>query len=233
MKPLLIIKNDVHEGPGIIEEVLKSHQLSYEIKDLDAGDEFPDPVQYSAVIVLGGPGSANDENEKMKHELSRVKEALENNIPYLGICLGMQVLCKAAGGAVKKSPFKEISFFHDNHEPYTIKKISDDPIFLDLPDPFRVFHLHEEMAEICEGIQLIGKGNFIEPQVIKVGTNAYGFQCHFELTAEIIEECMEFDENLKLRDAVKLRSQWNLFREQYFKKGKTITENFLKISGLI
>jgi len=233
MKPILIIKNDVHEGPGIIGEVIKEKRLAYEIKDLDAGDEFPDPQLYSAVIVLGGPGSANDESEKMKRELNRVKEILEHNIPYLGICLGMQVLCKAAGGKVMKSPYKEISFFHENHEPYTVTQLKEDPIFVHLPNPFRVFHLHGETVELPQDTTLIGKGNFIVPQVIKVGMNAYGFQCHFELTKEITEECMESDEDLKLRDPVKLREQWDLFRDQYFKKGKTLAENFLRIAGIL
>lgn len=233
MKPILIIKNNVHEGPGIIEEILLDQKIAYEIKDLDIGDEFPDPGNYSALIILGGPDSANDDTPKMKQELERVKEALELEIPILGICLGMQVLCKAAGGIVKESPYMEIGFFHENHEAYTIEHLTNDTIFNGLPKPFRVFQLHLETVEIPYHAKLIGKGNFIEPQVIKVGTNAYGFQCHFELTKAIIEECLENDEYLKQRDPIKLRSQWNLFREQYFRKGKIITENFLKIAKLM
>lgn len=231
MKPLLIIKNNVHEGPGIIEEILKERKLPYDIKELDAGDEFPATADYSAVIVLGGPDSANDQTSKMIQEVQRVKETIELGIPYLGICLGMQVLCKAAGGIVKKSPYKEISFLHDSDEPYTVTQLKDDPIFAGLPIPFRTFHLHEDTVELPKHGELIGKGNFIEPQVIKIGSNAYGFQCHFELTEAIIEECLECDEDLKQRDAKKLREQWEEFREPYLKKGRIITENFLRIAG--
>jgi GMP synthase-like glutamine amidotransferase len=233
MKPILIIKNNVHEGPGIIEEILLERKIAYEIKDLDRGDEFPESENYSALIILGGPDSSNDDTPKMKQELERVKEALELELPILGICLGMQVLCKAAGGNVKKSPYMEIGFFHENHEAYTIEHLTNDPILTGLPKPFRVFQLHNETIELPSPVKLIGKGNFIEPQVIKVGTNAYGFQCHFELTKAIIEECLENDEYLKQRDDVKLREQWDAFQNDYFRKGKIITENFLKISGHI
>lgn len=231
MKPVLIIKNNVHEGPGIIEGVLKQRKLLYEVKELDRGDEFPEPKNYSAVIVLGGPDSANDETAKMTQEVERVKEILELKIPHLGICLGMQVLCKAAGGVVKKSPYKEIGFFHENFESYKVNQLSDDPIFTGLTNPFRVFQLHGETVELPECAELIGKGNFIEHQVFKVGSNAYGFQCHFELTKEIIEECLECDEDLKQRDAKKLREHWNHFEADYLRKGKIITENFLKVAG--
>lgn len=230
MKPVLIIKNNVHEGPGIIEDILKEKRLAYEIRELDDGDSFPKPVNYSAVIVLGGPDSANDQTPKMIQEIQRVKETLEMKIPYLGICLGMQVLCKAAGGVVKKSPYKEIGFFHDNHEPYNIMQLKDDPIFTEVPNPFRVFQLHQDTVELPKHVELIGAGNFIEPQVIKIGANAYGFQCHFELTEAIIEECLECDEDLKTRDTKKLREQWVHFRSFYIKKGKGITENFLRIA---
>jgi len=232
MQPILIIKNNVHEGPGLIEEVLLEQSLPYEIKDLDEGDEFPEPSDCSAVIVLGGPDSANDNNPKMIQEIKRVQQVLEQQIPYLGICLGMQVLCKASGGIVKPSPYKEISFFHENHDSYTITRLNDDPIFTGLPNPFRVFQLHGETVELPPHAKLLGKGNFIEPQVIKIGSNAYGFQCHFELSKAIIEECLECDEDLKTRDANKLREQWKEFEPQYFKKGKIITENFLRIAGI-
>lgn len=233
MKPILIIKNYVHEGPGIIEDILKDRALPYEIRDLDRGEEFPEPEKYSAVVVMGGPDSANDQTLKMTREMQRVQEIIERKIPYLGICLGMQVLCKAAGGTVKKSPYKEISFFHEDHKPYTVEQLTKDPIFDGLPNPFRVFQLHGETVELKEHVTLIGKGNFIKPQVIKVGDNAYGFQCHFELTKEIIEECLECDEDLKQRDPIKLREQWEAFQENYFKKGRQITENFLRIARLM
>src|SRR3989338_4744742 len=105
---LLIVKNSATEGPGIIEAILKEKSISYEIVELDKGSLFPSPKNYSAVIVLGGPDSANDTTIKMKHELEMIKETVNAGIPYLGICLGMQALVKASGGTVMKNRIKEI-----------------------------------------------------------------------------------------------------------------------------
>src|SRR3989344_7468800 len=100
---ILIIKNSVAEDPGIIETILEEKSVSYEIIELHKWQVSPSPKEYSAVIVLGGPDSANDLTIKIKHELERIRETINAGIPYLGICLGMQALVKANGGAVMKN----------------------------------------------------------------------------------------------------------------------------------
>ena len=72
----LIVKNITREGPGLLEELLDSYNFGYDIVDLDKGESFPDPSDYSAVIVMGGPDSANDTTPKMREELKRIKEAI-------------------------------------------------------------------------------------------------------------------------------------------------------------
>nr|WP_287222515.1 gamma-glutamyl-gamma-aminobutyrate hydrolase family protein [Prosthecochloris sp.] len=64
----------------------------------------------SAVVTLGGPQSANDTDRAMRRELENLKAILDKKIPYLGICLGMQTLVKAAGGNVITCPIKETGF---------------------------------------------------------------------------------------------------------------------------
>ena len=101
MKPdVLIVKNATLEGPGLLERVLAEHEIMYDLVDLDGGQAFPSPVDYRALIVLGGSDSANDASEKMQAELTQIKLGVEQGIPYLGICLGLEVLIKAAGGTV-------------------------------------------------------------------------------------------------------------------------------------
>ena len=107
---LLIIKNITREGPGLLEDLLKEQGINYEIIDLNQGQTFPPVENYKAVVVLGGPDSANDENDKMQNELKRVRECVDSHIPYLGICLGLQTLVKASGGKVVRNAIKEIGF---------------------------------------------------------------------------------------------------------------------------
>src|SRR3954468_16146854 len=97
---VLIVKNVTREGPGLLTGLLDHHEIGYDVVDLNRGDALPDPTSYAALVVLGGPDSANDQTAKMATELPAVKKAVEAGMPYLGICLGLQVLVRAMGGKV-------------------------------------------------------------------------------------------------------------------------------------
>ena len=86
---VLIVQNSESEGPGLLELVLKKNRITYKTVDLGRDAEIPNFSDYSAVIVLGGPDSANDRAEKILGELKKTKEAIDAGIPFLGICLGM------------------------------------------------------------------------------------------------------------------------------------------------
>lgn len=111
---VLIVKNIPHEGPGILMHLLGRNGIHYDIIDLDlidpaTGMSLPDPAEYNAVFVFGGPDSANDKTSKMLAELEMIQQAVEKEIPYLGICLGMQALVKACGGSLFKNSVREVA----------------------------------------------------------------------------------------------------------------------------
>jgi len=233
-KRILIVKNISREGPGIIESLLQEQDINYTVIDLDQGEAFPPPQDYSALVVMGGPDSANDTTEKMKLELERIKEALSLKIPYLGICLGLQTLVKAAGGKVIKNPVKEIGFKGPDAQAFTInltKEGKKDRLFKGLGDNFRVFQLHGETIELTENMKLLGTGKFCQNQIVKVGSNAYGIQCHFELTLEMFELWLNQDADLLQLDKKQLQTEFNSFLDEYTLIGRKLLQNFLKIAG--
>lgn len=233
-KKILIVKNISREGPGIIEALLKEQGIPYAIVDLDKGHAFPHLKDYSALVVLGGPDSANDSTEKMKLELQRIKDALSLEIPYLGICLGLQTLVKAAGGKVTKSPVKEVGFKGPNAKPFIISLTEDgkkDEFFNGLGDNFRVFQLHGETVELTQDMKLLSTGEFCQNQIVKVGINAYGIQCHFELTPELFEVWINKDADLLRLDKKRLQNEFNAFLDEYTVTGRKLFQNFLKIAG--
>lgn len=235
MKPILIIKNVTAEGAGMCEEILQSRQIAYEIIDLEKAQLFPAPENYSAVIVCGGPDSANDETPKIQEELSRIKEILALKIPYLGICLGLQTLVKAAGGRVMESPIKEIGFRDPENNNFTIELTpagQDDPLFAGLNNNFPVFQLHGETVELTPDITLLGTGKFCPNQIVHVAPGQYGLQCHFELTKEMFELWLQEDPDLKLLDPVQVRADYEAIKEKYEKVGRRLFENFLEIVGI-
>ncbi len=233
-KEILIVKNITREGPGLLEEELKERGIGYTVADLDQGQNFPPVKNYGAVIVLGGPDSANDENEKMENELARIREAIAANIPYLGICLGLQTLVKAVGGKVVKSPTKEVGFIDPGGNSFTVGLTDEgkqDPLFEGLDHTFNVFHLHGETVELTDDMALLAIGKFCRNQIAKVGANAYGIQCHFELTPEMFEMWINEDPDLLQLDKEQLRANFEAIRDKYIQVGRQLFKNFLKIAG--
>ena len=231
---ILIVKNITREGPGLLEIVLRERGIGYAIIDLDQDQNFPPVENYGAVVVLGGPDSANDKNDKMESELARIREIIAANKPYLGICLGLQTLVKAAGGKVVKSPTKEVGFIDPEGNNFTVTLTNDgkqDPLFEGLDNTFDVFHLHGETVELTNEMTLLGVGKFCRNQIVRVGTNAYGIQSHFELTPEMFETWMNEDPDLVQLDKDALRKNFEAIQNKYTRVGRQLFKNFLRIAG--
>jgi len=237
MTKVLIAKNITREGPGLLKEVLNEHGISYDIVDLNKGEQFPSPVEYSAVCVFGGPDSANDDTPKMKQELARIRETVDANIPYLGVCLGMQTLVKAMGGEVYKNPVQEIGWRDSDGNYFQLEleeKGNSDPILGGLNFPYRIFHLHGETVRLPPNMDLLAKGKWCENQIVRVkGKPAYGLQGHLELTQEMFEEWMMQDPDLLKLDASGVRRDYGELRPSYEKQGLQTLTNFLSIARLI
>ena len=87
----------------------------------------------------------------LKKEDQFIKKVLKEEIPYLGICLGSQLLAKACGAKVVKSPVKEVGWF----KIYLKNEAKQDPIFKGLNNAIDVYHWHEDMWELPEGATLL------------------------------------------------------------------------------
>jgi len=236
-KTLLIVKNITHEGPGLLEASLQDHDIASHCADLSAGEPFPDPGNYRAIVVLGGPQSANDETPAMQLQLRQIRIALKEKIPFFGICLGMQSLVKAGGGRVVKCAEKEIGFIAPDGQPYRMELTvtgSEDPLFAGLGKSFPVFQLHGETVELAStDMKLLGSGSFCPIQAVKVGNSAYGLQCHFEVTRAMFSEWTGIDDNLRIMDRTLLMEQFDAIRKEYTETGMKLMNNFLRISSLI
>jgi GMP synthase (glutamine-hydrolysing) len=235
MKDILIIKNISREGPGILEDLLQTHNLTYDIVDLDAGDHLP-AFNHKAMVVLGGPDSANDQTPKITAELSYVRERLQEHVPFMGICLGLQIGVKALGGTVIKSPVKEIGLLDPNDEQFTIELTPQgqtDPLLSGLPASLDVFHLHGETVDPTGTMELLGQGKYCHNQIIKLREKAYGIQSHFELTRDMLEVWTAQDPDLIPFGSQAIMSQFLSIEESYTVTGKTIFSNFLHVAGVI
>jgi GMP synthase (glutamine-hydrolysing) len=235
-RKILILKNTPRENPGLIEILLKEHNLNYQIRDFSPSSEIQPPESYSAIIVLGGPESANDRSQKILSELELIYKAVKSGIPYLGICLGLQTLVKAMNGIVLKSKTGETGFRDPEGEINKIRLTKEgrkDKLFKNLPDVISVFQLHGETVMITPRMKLLATGRYCRNQVVKFGKNAYGIQSHLELTNELLESWIMEDADLQKLDAALLRVDFESLKSEYQNTGRQLFNNFFMIAGLI
>jgi len=234
-KDILILRNIPRESPGIIEDVLKEFNLTYQIIDFDH-TTYQQVENYKALIVLGGPESANDQSQKMLRELDFIRKAIQYDLPCLGICLGLQAFVKTLDGKVVKCPAKEVGFRDPNNQLYKVKLTPEgraDKLFNNLPDVLTVFQLHGETVQITTKMKLLATSDFCKNQIIKFGIKAYGIQFHFELTEALLESWVNEDNDLKTSNIEQILSDFKSIKTDYQKNGRQLFINFLIISGLV
>jgi GMP synthase (glutamine-hydrolysing) len=187
---VLVLKHISCEGPGRLADFAAQNGHILDVIDLEKGQSIPILDAYQALVVLGGPMNVYEEDKfpYLRAEDAVIKEALQRQLPYLGICLGGQLLAKAAGGRVTKNPRKEIGNF--------IVQLSSqgqmDPLFKDMPQKIPVFQWHgDTFNDIAKGVSL-ASSPICDQQAFRLGSFAYGIQFHVEIT---LAQCREwFDE---------------------------------------
>ena len=184
---ILIIKHVDIEGPGTIEEYFQNNGFQLKTIELHRGDRLPDDfMDVEAIASLGGPMNVYEEDKFpfLKAEDKFLKKVIQEEVPFLGICLGSQLLAKACGAQVTKSPVKEVGWFKVQLN----QRAQQDPLFKGLSEHIDVFHWHEDMFAVPAHGVLLATAVGCPHQAFKVGMCAYGVQFHVEVTETIIAD---------------------------------------------
>ncbi|MCL4435814.1 MAG: type 1 glutamine amidotransferase [Thaumarchaeota archaeon] len=217
------------EHLGVLEELLMQRSVAYKYVKLFEGESIPDLEPYSGVILLGGPMNVYEEKEYpfLRHEDRLIKSALKRGTPLLGICLGAQLIAKAAGARVYRGREKEIGWY----TLYLTPEARLDRLFRGFEAQMTVFQWHGDTFDVPEGgVRLAGSSLFTN-QAFLIGAATYALQFHLEVSAEMIREWAEcyrddlvslngtVDREALLRDADRLVGALNLNASQ-------VCENF-------
>ncbi len=230
------VKNMTHEAAGLFSLFAKRPAVPSVIVDLHRGGKFPEVAKGDAVVVLGGPDSANDAGPKILRELEALRKCLSGGIPCLGVCLGLQLLVKAAGGIVFQNPVKEIGFRDPGGEWFEMEKTArgkNDPLLEGIPDPCKVFQLHGETVGLTPSMICLAHGRFCENQIVRVQERTYGIQGHVELSERMFEDWLAKDGDLSRMNTGELRRDFSAVRLELERSSEVLFKNFLRISGLL
>ena len=174
MKTALFILHQKTSEAGDIANKLKIRGFDFEIRRPSLGDSLPTNLNnYSAIVVFGGPMSVNDNNEFMNKEIDWIGQVLQSEVPFLGICLGAQILVKYLGCKVEKNPneISEIGFYKIQPTENGIKMFQSQDVF---------YQFHTEGFELPSGCELLAKGDIFTNQAFRY-KNCYGLQFHPEV----------------------------------------------------
>lgn len=179
--PVLIVLHQERSSPGRIGQLLLEKGFPLDIRRPALGDPLPETLAFhSGAIVFGGPMSANDPHDYVKREIDWISLPLRENKPFLGICLGAQMLVRNLGGEVRphSEGVTEIGW-------YPITPTETGRALL--PWPEQVYHFHMEGFDLPRGAELLASGAHYPHQAFRYGPNAWGIQFHAELTRAMMQ----------------------------------------------
>jgi len=197
MKNLSIIRHVDYVRIGCIPSILDELGIPFQTISLVLGDPLPEFEDLRGVISMGGPMSVYEVEEYpwLSDEMKFMRQIYELGIPFLGICLGGQLLAQAFGAKVEKGT-RELGWLPLNKT----EECQEDPIFRDLEIPL-LFQYHHDHFDIPQGAVNLLSSDFIENQCFRLGDKAYGIQFHPEADAEMIEgACEQYKEVLSQAD---------------------------------
>ena len=175
-QPILIVLHQERSSPGRVGQMLVEKGYPLDMRRPVLGDPLPETlVNHSGAVIFGGPMSANDPEPFIKTEIDWISVPLKENKPYLGICLGAQMLVRNLGGTVgpNRDGFTEIGW-------YPVRPTEHGRLLMDWPS--MVYHFHREGFDVPRGVRLLAEGDAYPHQAIRYGENAWGVQFHAELT---------------------------------------------------
>lgn len=196
MRKVLVFQHVAHKILGTLNPTLRDHGLRMRYVNFERNpEEEPTLEKYNGLIILGGHMGVY-EAEKYTHiktEMKLIEEALNKNIPILGICLGSQLLAHVLGAEVRQSEEKEIGWYDIN----LTEEGQKDPLFNHFQSTEKMFQLHGDTFDVPQTAVHLASSEICSGQAFRYGDKVYGIQFHLEVDQPMIHRWLLNHRNQK------------------------------------
>ena len=198
--PVLVIMLGEHSSAGRVGQALAQRGHVLDVCKPRFGDPLPKTLgQHAGVVVFGGPMSANDPDSYLKDEIDFVGVALKEEKPFLGVCLGAQMLAKHLGAKVGKHPAGKVEIgYHAVRATACGNALG--------PWPEHVYQWHREGFDLPAGGTRLAEGSVFENQAFHYGKCGLGLQFHPEITYCLVNRWTVLAKDWSDRDGAQERS---------------------------
>lgn len=176
-----MLQFDADKGPGLLDAPLRDDGFALDVR---VGERGHDTLAgHAGLIVLGGLADPDDDADPaIAAGVAITRDALGRRVPVLGVCLGAELLARAAGGGVHRCP-PEYGFPLVALTP----PAAGDPVLGGLPQRFRCFQAHGFVCDPPAGAEVLARSGGAV-QAFRHGATAWGVQFHLEPTAAMIAD---------------------------------------------
>ena len=188
---ILILQHIKIEDPGFIKDLMIKDAAKLTTIELDEGEKIPDDLsKFDGMFCMGGPMDTfmEDQYPWLIEEKKKIKEfVVDLKKPYLGFCLGCQLLGEVIGGKVVKSNPPEIGIMDINFT----KEKKDDHLFSQFPNKIKSLQWHSYEVQGLDKnkeVTLLASSPITKYQIFKYQDHAYGIQFHIEIKHTTVNE---------------------------------------------
>ena len=185
---ILVFQHLNVEHPGVFRDFMREDGIEWQAVELDRGEPIPDLSDYDGLWVMGGPMDVWEEEQYpwLKAEKAAIREAVvDRQMPFLGICLGHQLLADALGGRVGPAAAPEVGI-------YEVEKTADgekSPFLLGLPGTMKCLQWHAaEVQQPPDGASVLATNAGCAIQSLSFGEKALSTQYHTEISTVTVAE---------------------------------------------
>ena len=178
---IVIVLHQAHSTAGRVGRLLVERGYSLDIRRPPLGEALPDTLDnHAGAVIFGGPMGANDDHDWLRDETAWIGKVLKAGKPFLGLCLGAQMLANQLGGKVYTHQEGKAEIGYYPLYPTEAGCTFSTQTGLDWPK--NVYQWHRDGFDVPETAQSLARGDIFCEQAFAYGDRAFGLQFHPEVT---------------------------------------------------